>query len=207
MIRIRIMPPGDHRNHGNINCSWPISSSFRPAASQNKFKELTNFTNSGASVLQKPPHGHWLPIQVSGVSERWAMKKKQWKSNSDRAMKMKLTTPGTRAVGWWLDQVKAKVAPPPTLVAGRHRYYCCAFDHAKQDQQHHQQMQLCSLLESGNPTLGGLLKKRWFLVAWVQMLPPPEKVWSIFPRKIFIFVFCWELNPTCMNWILQKSCC
>ena len=43
---------------------------------------------SGASVLQKPPHGHWLPIQVSGVSERWAMKKKTmkkqfWQSHED----------------------------------------------------------------------------------------------------------------------------
>ena len=112
-------------------------------------------------------------------------------------MKIKLTTPGTRAVGWWLDQVRAKVSPPPTLVAGRHRYYCCTFDHAKQDQQHHQQMQLCSLLESENPTLGGLIKKRWFLVAWVQMLPLSEKSVVHIPEKNFhmcFFVENWKLH-------------
>ena len=25
-------------------------------------------------MLQKPSHGHWLPIQVSGASEKWALK-------------------------------------------------------------------------------------------------------------------------------------
>ena len=102
-------------------------------------------------------------------------------------MKIKLTTPGTRAVGWWLDQVKAKVAPRPILVAGRHRYYYSAFDYAKQDQQCHQQMQLCSLLESGNPTLGGLLKRVIFggLSAnapspWKSVVHIPEKIFHIF---------------------------
>ena len=84
MIRIRIMPPGDHRNHGNINCSWPISSSFRPAASQNKFKEFTNFITCDTQVLvccRNHP-------TATGCQSKWAESQsdEQWKKNNKKAI-------------------------------------------------------------------------------------------------------------------------
>ena len=56
------------------------------------------------------------------------------------------------------------------------------------------------------PNSWGLIKK-WVCGGQCQCSLPLRKC-GPYSREIFPYLFfCWELNPMCMNWILQKSYC
>ena len=56
------------------------------------------------------------------------------------------------------------------------------------------------------PNSWGLITK-WFFGSQCQCSLPLRKC-GPYSREIFPYLFfCWELNPMCMNWILQKSYC